>query len=101
MWNDWLTALQAEGKQARGVLWESPVVNIEDRFTPTVEHLKGIVASANDRHLNEHCTVFINGQPCLHMGNVQVGIGPGDSTHLTMQQGVPGEIGLEVEVLLT
>jgi hypothetical protein len=44
MWNDWLAALQAEGKQARGVLWEGPVVDIENRFTPNVEDLKGIVA---------------------------------------------------------
>ncbi len=94
-------ASQAYGEIARRPVREDALVDIGERLAPAIQELDGIITVFDFRNGDDGATGLVNGDPSLGISDVQVRIGPVNRTRLPVDQLVPLETFLEVELLLS
>ncbi|MDT4861425.1 hypothetical protein FQZ97_960310 [compost metagenome] len=93
-----LATLQTKRVLAVGI---GALIDVEDGFTPAIEHLPGVVASLDPGDIQAHTGVLVHRDPGFRVGDVEIGVGDVDRAALAVEQLVPLEsILFEIHPLL-
>src|SRR5215475_445159 len=76
------------------------LIDIGGYFTPAVKYLNRVIAPLDFGEFDERTALVVDRHPGLTIDDVEIWVGPGDATRLSVDDLVPVKSFLEVEVFL-
>jgi hypothetical protein len=80
--------------------WEQSFIDVGDSFSPAVEKLNGVIPMLDPRHGEHQAALLIDRDPCLRIRDVEIRVGPRHVPRLSMDEPIPFEPLLKVQLLL-